>query len=219
MFPASKSNATELKCKLCRKPTSSNPDRQQRSKVVFIQASFELPLLRGEKASAIFICFRLHPLIRHLPWICSNTHCHMEAENTLPAETRARFGFWFITAFQHPRLWPLGLLCRSCKCKAPPRSSRKKGQWERILHLFFCRQNCWRDFFFWKWVGLCVLWKLSTAVLMSTPLLTSCSRFPIPLLLSAVDRGCKKNKILLPWVGLGGPLLQWWVSRTEEISD
>lgn len=33
------------------------------------------------------------------------------------------------------------------------------------------------------------------------------------------DRGCNKNKILLPWVGFGGPPLQWWASRTEESSD
>lgn len=33
------------------------------------------------------------------------------------------------------------------------------------------------------------------------------------------DRWCNKNKILLPWAGFGGPLLQWWASRTEESSD
>lgn len=33
------------------------------------------------------------------------------------------------------------------------------------------------------------------------------------------DRGCNKDKILLPWAGFGGPPLQWWASMTEESSD
>lgn len=61
-----------------------------------------------------------------------------------------------------------GAIVQVLQMWSTPRFSRIKGQWERILHLFFFQAKFQERLFSWKWVGLCALWKLSTAALMST---------------------------------------------------